>query len=404
MKALVISVGTGTKQDARAIESLAGAIAYSVKHHNADKVFFVTSRQGIVNTLPIILEKAKLLEQKYEIIELCDPDNIQDIYENLDAHFKKIKAQFDNVVVDYTSGTKAMTAALAILAALHKTKELSYITGKRVGGIVQTGTERIITIQPYFVAAEQEIKQAIEFFNKSQYSTTISILTQIQKTTLDPAVIERIKPLLQLAKAYDQWDKFQHRHAYKAILKIKNPQLNQNKRFLGNLVNRLERVNEPEPYFIADLINNAQRRAQEEQKYDDAVARLYRTMELIAQYKLKRRYGVDPSNADAQKIPKQLLKKWSLPPETKTLKLSLDKDYQLLEALGDPIGQMFAQDKKLQNLLSKRNTSILAHGLEPVSKDEYNQLYKRVTKYAEETTPNLKQLLEDSKHIKWENH
>lgn len=130
LKALVISVGIGTKRNTNVIKSLAGAIAHSINHHNPDKVFLVTSRQGVVNTLPIILDKTKLSKQKYEIIELSDPDNIQDVYETVVPHFKRIKARFDNIVVDYTSGTKAMTAALAILATLHEVQELSYITEK----------------------------------------------------------------------------------------------------------------------------------------------------------------------------------------------------------------------------------------------------------------------------------
>lgn len=400
MKALVISVGTGTKPDAHAIKSLAGAIAHSVKHHSPDKVFFVTSRQSEENTLQIILERTGIPQEKYETIRLNDPDNIQDVYETVNPYFKRIKAQFDSVVVDYTSGTKAMTAALAILATIYEAQELSYITGKRVGGIVQAGTERIVSIQPYFATTEQKIKQAIQFFNRRQYAATISILTEIKKTIGDPTIIERMKPLLQLAKAYDKWDKFQHQNAFKILKKIKMEELSGNKRFLGQMLSS-EKL---EPYFIADLINNAQRRALEEQKYDDAVARLYRTMELIAQYKLKRDYDIDPSNAKTQKIPQQLLSEWNIPPQTKTLKLPLEKDYQLLEALSDPIGKEYTQDKKLKNLLSKRNTSILAHGLKPVSKDEYNQLYKRIMKYAEETIPNLRQLLEDSRHIEWEKH
>jgi len=69
--------------------------------------------------------------------------------------------------------------------------------------------------------------------------------------------------------------------------------LNQNKRFLG----QLQTAEEPEPYNIADLINNAKRRGTEEKKYDDAVARLYRTIELIAHHQLKTKYNIDPSAA-----------------------------------------------------------------------------------------------------------
>lgn len=404
MKVLIVSVGTGTKQVKPAVESVAGAIAYSIKHHNADKVFFVASKQSREETLPRIIEEIKLQKQKYEVIEINDPDNIQSIYETLSAYLPKIKSQFDNVVVDYTSGTKAMTAALAMLGTLHEADELSYITGKRQGGIVQKGTERIMAIQPYFATTEQKIKLAVQFFDRTHYDAAISVLTRIKKSIRDQTIINHIKPLIQLAKAYSKWDKFQHQNAHKIILKLKIPQLNHNKRFLGQLINKLKIGEETEPYLIADLINNAQRRAEEEQKYDDAVARLYRTMELIAQYKLKSKYSIDTANAETKQIPQELLKKWKTPTETKILKLALEKDYQLLEALGDEIGQKYALDKKLQYLLSKRNTSILAHGLKPIDKHEYNQLYKKTKEYAKKVIPNLAQLLTDSKFIKWKNN
>ncbi|MCS7096103.1 MAG: TIGR02710 family CRISPR-associated CARF protein [Nitrososphaerota archaeon] len=372
-----------------------------MKHHNAEKIFFIASKQSRKDTLPKIFEKAKLQKQEYEVIEIDDPDNVQSIYETVGTYLQKIRAKFDNIVVDYTSGTKAMAAALAILATVHEADELSYITGKRQGGIVQPGTERVMAIQPYFATTEQKIKLAVQFFNRSQYNAAISVLTQIQNFIRDQTIINRIRPLLQLAKAYAQWDKFQHQNAHKIILKLKIPQLNHNKRFLGQLINKLKRGEEPETYLIADLINNAQRRAEKEQKYDDAVARLYRTMELIAQYKLKSKYGIDPANAETKQIQQQLLEKWNTPPEAKTLKLTLEKDYQLLKALGDEIGQKYAQDKKLKDLLSKRNASILAHGLQPINKHEYTQLYNNVKDYAKTVIPNLTQLLADSKFIKW---
>jgi len=49
--------------------------------------------------------------------------------------------------------------------------------------------------------------------------------------------------------------------------------------------------------LIADILNNARRRMKEG-KYDDAMARLYRTVELIAQYRLKMKYEIDTSDVD----------------------------------------------------------------------------------------------------------
>jgi CRISPR-associated protein (TIGR02710 family) len=296
-----------------------------------------------------------------------------------------------------------MTAALAMLATLYEANELSYITGKRANGIVQPGTEQIISIRPYFATTEQKIKTAIQFFNKAQYEATASILNQIQKTIKDPAILNRTAPLLNLANAYALWDKFQHQKAFKTLKKIDKPELAKNKQFLGQLVNRLTQNKEPEPHLIADLICNAERRGKEQQKFDDAVARLYRTIELIAQYKLKRQYDINPSKAETHKIPKELLEKWNMPTKTETIKLSLEKDYELLKAMGDKLGQKYEEDKELKNLLSKRNTSILAHGLEPVNKQTYQQLYTKTLEYAENTVPNLKQHLANAKFVKWKN-
>jgi len=178
-------------------------------------------------------------------------------------------------------------------------------------------------------------------------------------------------------------------------------ELAKNKQFLGQLIHKIEKNQEPEPYLIADLINNAERRAKEEQKYDDAVARLYRTIELIAQHRLKTKYGINPSEAKTEQIPPELLKKWNIPPQTEKIKLPLEKDYELLNAKGDEIGKKYLQDRKLKDLLSKRNTSILAHGLTPVTQETYKQLYQKTIQYAKTTINNLKELLEMSKFIKW---
>jgi CRISPR-associated protein (TIGR02710 family) len=399
MKALVISVGTGTRASRESIKSLAEAIVKSIRHHNPNKAYLVTSMEGAKTTVPEILPRIGSIES--EVIEIEDPDNIQSIYESLRPRIKEIREKYETLTVDYTSGTKAMTAALAILATIFGADELSYIAGKREAGIVQHGTEQIIPIRPYFIMAEQKIREAIRFFNRNQFSTAIAIMEQIREATRDPEIVGHIKPLLQLAKAYEQWDRFQHEKAYRIIRGIKIPDISGNKQFLGMLINSLKKGGgDPEPYYIADLLNNAERRA-EESKYDDAVARLYRAIELIAQYKLRKNYGVNASNAEVEKIPHELLQKWNMPKDQKTIKLALNSSYELLNSLKDPLGQCYQNDKKLKDLLSKRNMSILAHGQTPIPRQVYVQLRKKTLEYAESFIKNLGQLIENSKFIKW---
>ena len=58
-----------------------------------------------------------------------------------------------------------------------------------------------------------------------------------------------------------------------------------NLNFLENKISNGNLKIENLHYYLSDLLNNAQRRIKE-QKYDDAVARLYRITELIAQINL----------------------------------------------------------------------------------------------------------------------
>jgi predicted MPP superfamily phosphohydrolase len=395
-KSLIISVGTGVGVTKDAVESLANGIAFSIQHHNPDKTFFVTSQESQKTTLPKILQKTNL--QNYETIVIKNIDDIQQIYATLQPEFQRIRKQYNHVTVDYTSGTKAMSAALAILGTVYEVNTLSYIGGgPRIGGVVPDKAEKILIIQPHFAIAERKIKTATQLFNQNQFNATITILNQIEKTTTDPQIKKRIIPLKNLANAYELWDKFQHQKAFQTLRKIKMGELNENKRFLGQLLN----TREPEPYYIADLINNAKRRGTEEKKYDDAVARLYRTIELIAKHQLKGKYNIDPSAAKPTDIPEELYKKWNTNKTTPKIKLGLEKAYELLNAKNHPLGTKFMQDKKLKDLLSKRNTSILAHNLKPVTQQTYAQLHQKTIEYATMAIKNLKQLLKDSTFIKW---
>ncbi|MBC7129594.1 TIGR02710 family CRISPR-associated protein [Candidatus Bathyarchaeota archaeon] len=397
MKALVISVGTGTRAAKSTIEGLAGALAFSINHHNPDLTVFIVTQESEKSTLPLILKKIGL--KPHETILIENPDNIQAIYEKLRPKISQLREKYETLVVDYTSGTKAMTAALAVLAALYEADELSYITGERKNGIVQPGTEQLQPIRPYFISAEQKLKTAIRFFNHAQYSAAATILKEILKIK-DPKITERAAPILNLAEAYAFWDKFQHEKAFQKLRKIKMAELNNNKRFLGELVRKSKNNEQPEPYFIADLINNSERRAREEGKYDDAVARLYRTIELIAQYRLKTKYGIDPSKCPREKIPQELIENWNIPPEKETVPIALQKDYELLKANGDELGEKYLQDKSLRDLLSKRNTSILAHGLTPITRETWQKLYRKTLEFAEIAVKNINTLITIAKHIK----
>ena len=84
------------------------------------------------------------------------------------------------------------------------------------------------------------------------------------------------------------------------------------------------------------------------------------------------------------------------------IKLGLNGDYELLKDLDDDLGTKFAENKALQDLLKKRNESILAHGLTSVSKEVYGELYPIVFGFAKIVVQNIEDLMEKSKFPKFE--
>ncbi len=140
-------------------------------------------------------------------------------------------------------------------------------------------------------------------------------------------------------------------------------------------------------YILASMLNNARRRA-DDFKYDDAIARLYRALELVAQIRLEE-YGIDTSDVDVNRLKEDYDLDVSyyeaLAQEgNETVKISLVQDYYLLNELRDDLGKYYKENEsKILGIISLRNHSILAHGLESKTKEEYerfNDLVLNVSK------------------------
>jgi hypothetical protein len=105
--------------------------------------------------------------------------------------------------------------------------------------------------------------------------------------------------------------------------------------------------------------------------FDDAVARLYRAVEALAQAQLSSHDFFNTAAVSFEKLPDTLKREWRDRPKDKDgcLKLALQDDYKLLSALGDKLGKKFTEQKldTPKSPLSLRNQSILAHGYQPIS-------------------------------------
>jgi len=116
---------------------------------------------------------------------------------------------------------------------------------------------------------------------------------------------------------------------------------------------------------VEDLLNNAERRACQE-RFEDAVGRLYRAMELAAQLALRLGHQLETGSIDLEKLPESLRGHYALRREQlgeSALKLGLRASYDLLAELRDPMGLCWTDRRqKLLDELNTRNTSLLPMG------------------------------------------
>ncbi len=185
-----------------------------------------------------------------------------------------------------------------------------------------------------------------------------------------------------LCRAFDAWDKFDHQTAI-GLLEVTRWKEKGTWIFKGKKI--LNAVKNPEPYqILQDLLLNADR-CQVQGRFDDGVARLYRSLELFAQIRLKTEYGIDAGDISLDKLPEGLREKYQARKKDKEkIEVSLVEGYTLLAELGDYLGLAWLKkEKKLMGILKTRNNSILAHGLEPIDRVKYEKFIETVIPFIE---------------------
>ena len=394
MKILFMTVGTGVGKNDEKVKNLAHGLVFAIITHNPDKVVFFGSEKSADTVAEVkrqYLEKMgkELGSKKCEFVKINRIDDFYDCYTSIENKMKEYEGQ--EIIIDYTSGTKTMTTSAAMVAMLYQ-KKLFITSGKRgENGIVIPGTEEMKSQNLFAAYDKYSLDKAKEAFNSHRYRDAKNYLMQI-------VALEEKNEYLRIVEGYDLWDKFDHEKAMRVMEEIKNPICDQNKAFLGQLNSTKKSGKLVEKFLIPDLLNNALRRI-EEGKYDDATARLYRCVEMIAQYRLKSKHGLNPSEikfADLDTKPLRNLWKYEKKKDGKgIITLAMKNSFELLKDLEDEIGNVI-DDNELNDLLKKRNISILAHGIEPVKREDAEKLYKKTLGVSYKVVDNLEELMAKS--------
>lgn len=323
-----------------------------------------------------IIYQLGLAKDFYEKIEVDEFDNLASCFNALSGIEKEITERFgDNVevIANYTGGTKSMSAALVLKGMQQEQWKLSLNKGIRKDLIkVHTGDVPILEdkLGIYLVNYRDKIKI---FLRRHDYSSADDLLSEVTVSHCLPSDEQKkVLRTRRLCQAFHTWDLFNHEDALEILRNVGGESI---QNYILKLV-AITKENKLAGYEkVVDLILNAERRAVRK-RYDDAVARLYRAIEMVSQERLKNKYRIDTSDVDLQLIPQEHQKKYrEMQNKEGRIQLALRKSYELLVDLDDPIGVIWRQDvKRMLSVLNKRNNSILAHGTVSLDKSDYDQV------------------------------
>lgn len=401
-KCLLMTVGGTPEQSIKSIE-----------FNKPEYVIFFCSDQtyplvrGLVDSLS---EEYKLKD--YERITTPDAEILSESYltlvNELPGKLRRFNLTMDDVTVDYTGGTKSMVAAL-MLATIRQCKTYSYIGGKsrtKEGiGTVLNGRECFFyQDNPWNSLAVNELPVIDILFNRARYAT-LSEKLQEMSNRMDGAFKSFYSDLSKIVNAYDAWDNFRYdeaRDSFKAFEKwqrfqiVNNSHLNQlmrsiekNIEWLNSFLSMNRNSMEFNDRLFLDLVSNALRRAELEEKYDDAVVRLYSAVEKYAKARLLE-HGINNARTLISQIPEELVSRFSCIP-AKTDKKTGERFYEYGFDLScrmlclcdiDFCIKYNHMEDKMKKLMNSRNNSILAHGLAPIKKPTYEEMLQLVFEFS----------------------
>lgn len=375
-------------------------IIATIQHWKPARVQFIASEDtrkhaGAVAEVPDLLQPGS-----WDMMVLADAQDFSDCVRRMRSLDEPVTAWRQrgpayDVIADFTGGAKCMSAALSLVSRGWPCT-FSYVGGsertKGGTGIVVSGKEQtLVTQNPWNALGYQAIDDACLLFDQQAFMPAAHLLDKARKAADDESIKRTLSTFHQLCEGYGFWDRFQHRDALKrigdALKNVTDLQgalgatrfepvfqaIKQNHQALQQVANK-PRSRE----MVAELLANARRRKREA-RYDDGVARLYRTIESLAQLALAERHGIPSTdNVNLESIPESLRKRWESHAENGTLRLGLQDAYELLDALGDEAGKTFKElklDDRQLSPLTARNHSILAHGFEPVGEPVFQRLW-----------------------------
>ncbi len=363
--------------------------------------FFVSEdNKGIIDGQ--IIPKITIPPKRWDQIATPDPEDLKKCCASLVSGLQGLLGRWgvepSQLTVDYTGGTKTMSVAL-LLCTIDASSSYYYTGGRE---------QEVYQGNPWDELSVSARHEAAITFNRGRYQQAALLFQRIEKRVSGGSK-PLYKALADLSGGYALWDAFDYKGGWNKLQSARKAlemaalfggpsgisglmsALKENILFLENIVMGRQEV---KAEIFLDLLANARRRVELEQRYEDATERLYRAIEVLAQVRLFEK-GFNANDIDTVRLPsilkEEFVRRYTSRIDGK-VKVGLEAAYGLLLELGDELGLAFNKHwNNLKVLFEARNLSILAHGFAPIKPERYQQLWEMALKISDTRPERLPQ-------------
>ena len=334
-----------------------------------------------------IAEQASLARDAYQVVPVEAPDELIQVDAACVAVEQDMETRFAGealrAIANYTGGTKTMTLGLGAYALRTGGRwELQVNASASRADLIKVTSGDIALPQDVAgLLARDVLARAEEAAGRHDYEGAAETLQLLVSRTILP--LSERQPLIERHKHFRMraaWDRLD----YEGALELCSSK--EQAKTLKQLIRAVTLFTGEDPWgkmdvrgivLVEDLMENAARCATR-QRFDDAVGRLYRATELLAQVHLLREHDLRTGDLDLSSaaVP-EASRTWLedlRDPRSGKVRIGLFAAYQLLADMGDPLGRYFTDNRRrLHQVIERRNQSLFAHGLTSVDGEAWRK-------------------------------
>ena len=218
---MIVGTGFNSKSGDEGFRLLAQKLYSTItKIYPNHVVFFASDRSketiGYIEELFENDNDEFIFEEDYHIVPIDAIDDFNACFEVFESKIWEFDMDITKeyqIIMDYTSGTKTMSAAMACCGMFYN-KDLISVGGDRTTGEVSVGTEIINYQNLYKIYDRFAVIRIRHNFNANRFMACIETLKRIVDLNIEK------ESFLNLCKAYYYWDNMDFENAYSFLTKV----------------------------------------------------------------------------------------------------------------------------------------------------------------------------------------